>query len=326
MESAVRDSEKADAVVLVIGYTHEDEGEYVPPGMFERKAHLIPKPSSPEEEKIADSFLAPVNSSETPVDSFTLGGDRGDLHLKPADVELIRAVAGANKNTCVSIVAGSAVIVEEWKEMVPAILIQWYSGMEGGSALANILSGDVNPSGKLPFAIPASADHLPHFDLDAETITYDLWHGYRKLEKDGNQPAFPFGFGLSYTEYAYANLRIDKKIYGDTDTIKVTLEITNTGKADGEEIVQVYISAIASKVARAPKDLKAFARVFIQAGECRTVAIEIPTVDIAYYDELLKEFVVEPIAYEMFVGRHSLDNRALKTSFSVRSSSRSGRL
>ncbi len=316
LERAVADAESADAVVLIAGYTHEDEGEYVPPGMFRKKAYLMPEPSSLEEDRIAETFLAPEPSEDT-TDSFSLGGDREDLHLHPAEVQLIQAVAQANKNTIVSVIAGSAVIMEEWKDEVPAILMQWYSGMEGGTALADILAGDVNPGGKLPFVIPTSTDHLPEFDYNAKSITYDLWHGYRKLEKEGHQPAFPFGYGLSYTNYDYKNLSLDKNSYKDSDTIKVSLDITNTGKVNGEEIVQVYISAIASKVERAPKELKAFSRVPISAGETQTVTLNISVSDIAYYDEDAKEFIVEPIEYEVFAGRHSLDEKALKSGFRV---------
>ncbi len=315
LESAVADAKSADAVVLIVGYTYEDEGEYVPPGMFEKKAGLLPRPSTPEEEKTARSMLSP--SPENGTDSFSLGGDRQDLRLKSSDVQLIRAVAQANKNTVVSIIAGSAVLMEEWKDLPLAILMQWYSGMEGGNALADILAGNVNPGGKLPFVIPTSADHLPHFELDAETVTYDLWHGYRKLEKDGNKPAFPFGFGMSYTNYRYENLHLDKNSYKDTDTITVTVDVANTGARDGEEIVQLYISAIDSKVERAPKELKAFARTPVMAGETKTVKLDVPASDIAFYDEDVEGFVVEPIEYEVFVGRHSLDAGALKSRFKI---------
>jgi beta-glucosidase len=318
LESAVDDAKSSDAVILIVGYTHEDEGEYVPPGMFRKKVHLMPEPVLPEEDKIAETLLAPEKTGDAATDSFSQGGDREDLHLHPADVMLIRAVAQANKNTVVSVVAGSAVIMEEWKDDVPAILMQWYSGMEGGIALANILAGDVNPGGKLPFVIPTSADHLPIFDYNAKSITYDLWHGYRKLEKEGNQPAFPFGFGLSYTNYEYKNLRLDKDSYKDTDTIRVTLDIQNRGKVNGEEIVQVYISAVDSKVERAKKELKAFSRIPITAGETMTVTLAIPAADIAYYDENAKDFIVEPVEYEVFAGRHSLDPQALKTRFNIK--------
>ena len=104
--------------------------------------------------------------------------------------------------------AGSAVITEAWRDRAPAILMLWYPGMEGGHALAEVLTGEVNPSGRLPCTFPARAEDLPFFDRNATKITYDLWHGYRKLERDGAAPAFPFGFGLSYTTFEYAGLRL----------------------------------------------------------------------------------------------------------------------
>jgi beta-glucosidase len=317
LKSAAIVAESADVVILIVGYTHDDEGEYVPPGMFEQKSKLLPQPSTPEEKKIAQSFLAPPAAEGALTDTFSLGGDRADLNLRQEDIHLIHTIAKANKNTVVSIIAGSAVLMEEWKEEVPAIIMQWYSGMEGGNALAAFLAGDINPSGKLPFVIPTSADHLPHFDLDAKTITYDLWHGYRKLDKDGNQPAFPFGFGLSYTKYEYENLRLDKDRYTDTDTITASVDITNTGEMNGEEIVQFYISAIDSKIERAPKELKAFVKSSISAGERKTITLDVPVSDIAYYKETAGKFVVEPIEYEAFVGRHSQDARFLKTRFRI---------
>jgi len=148
-------------------------------------------------------------------------------------------------------------------------------------------------------------------------ITYDMWHGYRKLEKDGSRPAFPFGFGLSYTNYQYNNLCLDKEAYKDSDTIMASADITNTGNMNGEEILQLYISAINSKVERTPKELKAFSRTTIAAGETKNVTLGIPLSDIAYYDENAQKFVVEPIEYEVFVGRHSQDALALKSRFKI---------
>jgi beta-glucosidase len=315
LKSAANDAKAADVTLLIVGYTHEDEGEYVPPGMFEKKSGLLPEPATPEEKKVAQTMLAPMSEREP--DSFSAGGDRENLHLRPEDVRLIQAVCEANPNTVVSIIAGSAVLMEEWKEQASAILMQWYSGMEAGSALAAILSGDVNPSGKLPFVISTSEDHLPYFDLDAKSMTYDLWHGYRKLDRDENEPAFPFGFGLSYTKYQYENLRLSKDIFKDTDTITVSIDVTNTGDMDGDEIVQLYISAIDSKVERAPKELKAFSRIPVKSGETITVTLSFPASDIAYYDVKAEKFIVEPIEYEVIIGRHSMDAQTLKSRFRV---------
>jgi beta-glucosidase len=189
--------------------------------------------------------------------------------------------------------------------------------MEGGHALADILLGRVNPSAKLPLVIPKCAQDLPFYDKDATEIEYDLWHGYRKLERDGNAPAFPFGFGLSYTSYRYANLTLDRSQLDPSETLKVSLDISNTGAHAGEEVVQLYISAIGSAVERVPKELRAFTRVALLPGETKTVQLSVPVSQLAYYDETRAEFVVEPLEYELFVGAHSLDQHALRARFVV---------
>jgi beta-glucosidase len=190
--------------------------------------------------------------------------------------------------------------------------------MEGGHALADILLGRVNPSGRLPFVLPKRAEDLPFFDKDAANIEYDLWHGYRKLERDGITPAFPFGFGLSYTSFRYANLNLEQSVLDASGTLKATLDVTNVGDSAGDEVVQFYVSAVGSEVERPPKELKAFTRNTIQPGETRTVHLNLPVSRLAYYSEDLADFVVEPIEYELLAGAHSLDPRSLKICFSVR--------
>jgi beta-glucosidase len=246
------------------------------------------------------------------------GGDRERLALHPGDEALIRAIAAVNPQTVVAVMGGSGVIMEAWRECVPAILMLWYPGMEGGHALADILLGRVNPSGKLPLAIPRRVQDLPFFDKNATEIEYDLWHGYRKLERDGNTPAFPFGFGLSYTSYRYANLRLDQDRLGPSETLTVSLDVSNTGACAGEEVVQLYVSAIGSAVERAPKELKAFTRIGVPPGETKTVQLSVPISRLAYYDETLADLIVEPLEYELFVGAHSLDPHALRARFVVR--------
>ncbi|MFL7869562.1 MAG: glycoside hydrolase family 3 C-terminal domain-containing protein, partial [Anaerolineales bacterium] len=245
------------------------------------------------------------------------GGDRSSLTLHAEDETLIHEIAGVNPQTVVVVMGGSGVIMENWREQVPAILMLWYPGMEGGHALADVLLGKVNPSGKLPFAIPKNADHLPFFDRDATKIEYDLWHGYRKLARDGHNPAFPFGFGLSYTQYQYANLELSKDQLNPSETLQVSLDITNTGSQTGDEIVQLYISPLGSSVERAPIELKAFTRTTLQPGETRRVHLDVPVSRLAYYDENQSEFVVEPIKYQVSIGAHSADERALKAQFHI---------
>jgi beta-glucosidase len=297
----------------VVGYTSADEGEYVAPETMAQLAALFPPPS-PEEAPVAQALMQGAPSAQEV--GFEDGGDRSSLTLHSEDEALIQAVAAANSRTIVAIMAGSAVITEAWRTQVPAILMLWYPGMEGGNAFADVLLGRVNPSGKLPCTFPQRAEDLPFFDKNATAITYDLWHGYRKLERDGAQPAFPFGFGLSYTTYAYGNLQLAQDRLGAADTLEARIEVTNTGKVAGEEVVQLYIAAHGPKVERAPKELKAFARVRLSPGETRTVSLPVPVSDLAYYDATAG-WSVEPIAYEVIIARHALDPQAHRARFTV---------
>ncbi|MBN1994389.1 MAG: glycoside hydrolase family 3 C-terminal domain-containing protein [Anaerolineae bacterium] len=315
LEQAKATAQVADVVVLVVGYTHRDEGEFLDPNTMQSLASLFPPPT-PEEAPIVQGFMQGLAGA--PSDTFLTGGDRDRLTLLPEDEALIQAIAAVNPQTIVAVMGGSGVIMEAWRERVPAILMLWYPGMEGGHALADILLGRINPSGKLPFVIPKRAEDLPFFDKNATQIEYDLWHGYRKLEREGHPPAFPFGFGLNYAGYHYANLTLAQTQLGPSDTLPVSLEVSNTGAYAGEEVVQLYVSALGSAVERAPKELKAFTRIALQPGETRTVQLRLPISRLAYYDESRADFVVEPLEYEVFVGSHSLDPHALKARFVVR--------
>ncbi len=303
----------ADVAIYVVGYTSVDEGEYVAPDTMAQLATLFPPPS-PEEAPIAQVLMQAAPSAQEV--GFAVGGDRSSLTLHAKDEALIQAVAAANPRTIVAIMAGSAVITEAWREQVAAILMLWYPGMEGGTAFSDVLLGRVNPSGKLSCTFPKHAEDLPFFDKHATAITYDLWHGYRKLERDGAQPAFPFGFGLSYTTYAYGNLQLAQDHLGTDETLEARIDVTNTGKVPGEEVVQLYIAAQGSKVERAPKELKAFARVRLSPGETRTVRLAVPVSDLAYYDASAG-WSVESIAYEVIIARHALDSQAHRAPFTI---------
>ena len=146
--------------------------------------------------------------------------------------------------------------------------------------------------------------------------TYDLWHGYRKLDRDGVEPAFPFGFGLSYTTFALANLHLAQTELVVGETLAATVEVTNSGAMAGDEVVQLYVAALGSAVERAPKELKAFARVTLAPGETQTVPLETPVAGLAYYAGA-NGWIVEPIEYEIIVGRHANDADALRTRMRV---------
>jgi beta-glucosidase len=315
--AAVKD---ADAVLCVVGYTHKDEGEFVAPDTMNTFGPFFPPPT-PEEQPIVAALMqgmaAAPQVQDAQAGAFGVGGDRSLLTLHPEDEALILAVAAANPKTVVAIMAGSAVITEAWRQQVLGILMLWYPGMEGGHALADVLLGKVNPSGKLPCTFARRPEDLPDFDKDATAITYDLWHGYRKLQRDGVEPAFPFGFGLSYTTFTYANLRLAATTLPSSDTVTATVDVTNTGTLAGEEVVQLYVAARGSAVERAPQELKAFARVSLAPGETKTVRLAVPVADLAYFDPA-RGWVVENISYEIIVGRHALDQDALRAVVTVR--------
>jgi beta-glucosidase len=329
LESARALAARCDVAVVVVGYTYRDEGEFLAPPDFAPFAHGVPKPG-PLRWLFAPRFMRPLwrglfsvaaklGSGLRSV-SFDLGagGDRASLALSAADEALIRAVAAVNPRTIVAVMAGSAVIMEAWRRDVPALLLLWYPGMEGGHALADVLFGKVSPSGKLPFVVPSDACQLPHFDRNASRATYDLWHGYRLLDRDGAEPAFPFGFGLSYTEFRYGGATVDRAEVGEDDRIVVSVDVHNAGARDGEEIVQLYAEPIGSAIERAPRELRAFARVAVPAGETRTVQIPLEVRSLAYFDEARDDFAVEPIAYELALARHERDAEAPRVRIRVR--------
>jgi beta-glucosidase len=309
---AVREAEVA---VVVVGYTHLDEGEYVSPHTMAELSKNFPPPA-PEEMPIAQEMMANMSATNSVRNAMPPGGDRKLLTLHPDDEALIQAVAASNPRTVVAMMGGSAIITENWRGQVPAILMLWYPGMEGGHAFADILLGKVNPSGKLPCVFAARSEDLPYYDMDATAITYDLWHGYRKLERDGAVPAFPFGFGLSYTAFEFSHLRLSDTSLGANDTLTATLEVTNCGSVAGDTVVQIYVAVPISRVERAPKELKTFRRVGLKPGETKTIQMEIPIKDLAYYDEQ-SGWTVELTGYTLIVGQHSLDDRALRAEFKI---------
>jgi beta-glucosidase len=232
-------------------------------------------------------------------------GDRLDLALHKADLDLIRAVAPETERLIVVLEGGGAFTIEDWKDEAEAIVMAWYPGMEGGNALADLLFGDVNFSGKLPITFHRSADQLPSFDNKAKEIEYDYYHGYRLFDKKGLDPSFPFGFGLSYTTYKYSNLKVAAQSVGKSGTIEARVDVTNTGKMSGEEIVQLYVGYNGSKVDRSVKDLKAFAKVALEPGQTKTVNLSVPVSELAYFNEAANSWEIEEISYTILVGPSS---------------------
>ena len=163
---------------------------------------------------------------------------------------------------------------------------------------------------------PSAPKIFPLFDRDATKITYDLWHGYRKLARDGNKAAFPFGFGLTYTSWRHDNLRLASEKLTAAGTLQLSVDVTNTGTVAGDDVVQLYVAAHGSKVERAARELKAFERVTVAPGETRTVSLSVPVSELAYYDER-KGWVVEPLEYEALIAHHAEDKSPLSARFRV---------
>ena len=275
-EAAVTAARAADAVLVVVGYDHTDEGEFF-------AAEMV------------------VEAPDHRSGEGTMGGDRDALTLSRDDEDLVLAVVAANPRCCVTVIAGSAVMMDGWAERVPAILYTGYAGMEGGTALARLVFGAVAPGGKLPFSIPRRREHLPFFDKNADTIEYDLYHGYTKLDHDRVEAAYAFGYGLSYTTFAYGVPAVE----ADAAGISVTVSVTNTGARYGDEVVQLYIGFEHSRVDRPRKLLRAFRRVTLGEGETRDVLLRVKCDDLAYYDPVRADWVIEDIEYTAYAGGSS---------------------
>ncbi|MEG0645779.1 MAG: glycoside hydrolase family 3 C-terminal domain-containing protein [Bacteroides sp.] len=242
------------------------------------------------------------------------GNDRASLSLPYEQDALIAQLAAANPNTAVVILSGNAVAMP-WVREVPAIVEAWYSGTEAGHALASILFGDVNPSGKLPFTFPArlednSAHALGEYPGDSINVSYNesIFVGYRWADKQKKaRPLFPFGHGLSYTTFAYGKPIADKKTLLPGETITFTLPVKNTGTREGQEIVQLYISDKKSSLPRPVKELKGFSKVHLAPGQEKTVTFTIDKEALSFFDDTKHEWVAEPGKFEALIGASATD-------------------
>jgi beta-glucosidase len=300
---------EADVVLVVAGSRYDEVGEYVS-ALGDEKAL---RPSGPQEKK---PLVYPLGFwRKEPV--VMSGGDRVPLSLKERDLGVIEAASQANERTVVALVGGSVFTMEEWKNDVPAILMAWYFGMEGGHALARVLFGDVNPSGKMPLTTPQHESQLPPFDEFADTTDVGPYHGYTLFDREGCEAAFPFGHGLSYTTYEYANLEVITSRLEPDGRLEVTVDVTNAGERPGEEIVQLYIGFEDSAVERPVKLLRDFARVALEPGETKTVSLEVDAEELAWYDVEAGGWKVEPMRYRVLVGPSSRQADLLEAAFEV---------
>ncbi|MEX0847905.1 MAG: glycoside hydrolase family 3 N-terminal domain-containing protein [Ilumatobacteraceae bacterium] len=295
----------AEVAIVVVGYTYLDEGEYI--GETDRSlVALFPQADEPdvvdrfqEQLSVMPHTAKPDRLADRPR-MFSRGGDRSSLRLSPADVDLIRAVAAANERTVVVIQAGSAVIMTEWIDSVPAVVQAWYGGSEAGPGLADVLVGAVAPSARLPFTVPVDEADLPLFDRDAASFTYDRWHGWWRSLRNGIVPAFPFGFGLSYTSFELEHL--ETTVVGSDVTVRGS--VRNTGNSDGADVVQVYAELPDTE---APARLVGFTRVEVDAGGASPFEVVVPLGHLAVRDPLRPAWRPATGTHRIVTGRFAGD-------------------
>ena len=277
LDAAAGAAALADAVIVVVGNTLVEEGEYIP-GDF--------------------SLGSDRNAAPSAAQPAAIGGDRDNLSLPADQLALIDVAIASGKPVVVVIVSGSAIMVEGWHDRVGAILQTFYSGMMGGAALARLVFGDVSPSGKLPFTVARDAGDYPFFDKNADAITYDLWHGYSLFDRARVEPCYPFGHGLSYSDFAYSGLVATQ----ESDALVVQVTVTNTGSVAADEVVQLYVGAPGIVVERQKKLLRGFARVALSPRESRTIKFAVPLADLRWRDEAGHGWQFEAGDYAVFAG------------------------
>lgn len=256
-------------------------------------------------QKKADVVILAVGGND---DLSGEGTDRADIDLVGSQNELVKAMVETGKPVILLLFNGSPMTINYIKEKVPVIFECWFMGQETGTAIADILFGDINPSGKLPITIPRSIGQLPVF-YNRKPLAVG---GY--IFED-NTPLYPFGFGLSYTTFEYSNLKIDKPEIKMNETVKVYADIKNTGKVAGDEVVQLYIKDLISSVTRPILELKGFKRVHLEPGETKNVSFEITPELLSMWDINMK-YVVEPGDFSIMIGPSSADIK-LKSNLKV---------
>jgi beta-glucosidase len=240
------------------------------------------------------------------------------MDLPAGQDELIQAVEAANAHTIVVLNTGDPVTMAKWVDQTPALVDMWYGGQEGGHALASILFGNANPSGKLPVTFPKKWEDSPAFGhYPGENLKVDyaegIYVGYRYFDTKNVEPLFPFGFGLSYTSFEYSDLKVVPIIrYSgsiESQGAEVSLNVRNTGARDGAEVVQLYVHDGHSKIDRPVRELKRFSRVELSAGETKTVEFELDRAALSYWSPERKDWVADPGEFEIQVGASSRDIR-----------------
>ncbi len=241
-------------------------------------------------------------------------GAERPFELSSVQDSLIKVVTSANPNTIVVLNGGGNIYMEKWLPLVKGLVHAFYPGQEGGTALAEILLGIVNPSGKLPVSFEKKWADNPtfnnYYDTDNDKrVQYKegVLVGYRYYDTKKVEPLFPFGFGLSYTTFAYSNLKVDLKQQRDKIIATATFDIKNTGNAEGAEIAQLYVGQLACPVVRPVKELKGFSKVFLKRGETKRISIALDESSFSYYKTDAGKFGFDAGRFEILVGGSSKD-------------------
>jgi beta-glucosidase len=320
---------RSQAAVVVVGLDWRLEGEHIHPGDIGPILELMPPPQwllqtlgprtlLPFWKPVAQLVARITSQASARQGGDFAAGDRTDLHLPADQVALIRQVAAANPRTVVVLMGGGGMLSQEWHDAVPGLLLLWYPGQEGGHALADVLLGRVSPSGRLPFSLPSSAEQLPPFEPRARRIVYDLWHGYRRLGRDGQAAAFPFGYGLSYSQFETTELSATllpasntSSDAGETSSdnaepaIALAVSVANSGAMAAAEVLQIYLEPPGLAVQRPTRVLVGFARVPLAAGTCQRITLTIPLHRLAFFDVHQNGFMIEAGIHRLVVARHS---------------------
>jgi beta-glucosidase len=292
---------------ISIEYTWSDDTPW-------RTLRLALSPPTPEDSLDVAEAMASESDAVVIVAGLTNeweseGADRVDMRLPGQQDLLISRIAAVNPHTVVVLNAGSPLEMP-WVNEVAAILHIWYGGQEVGHALADVLFGDVNPSGKLPTTFPCRLEDNPaylYYPGENGKAYYGegIFVGYRYYDKKKIEPLFPFGFGMSYTSFFYKSIKLDKEKYKPNEDINILVALQNTGQHAGKEVIQLYVRDIKSRLIRPEKELKRFAKIYLEPGEARTVSFSLTREDLSYYDDLKKMWVAEPGIFEILVGGSS---------------------
>jgi len=284
-----RDVSEADCVLLFMGLNHDS-------------------PTKLMSDKIIEEGIEFGNESEK--------ADRNKLGLSESQIVLIKKTAKINPKTIVVLINGSPVSMDEWIENVPAVLEAWYPGMEGGRAIANVLFGDVNPSGKLPMTFPKKIEDSPAHKSEKtfpgvdHKVYYEevIYVGYKHYDKENIEPLFPFGYGLSYTKFKFEEVTVDKdSLLSIDDNLEISVKLTNIGSRAGSEVIQIYSEDVNSSIDRPKRELVGFEKAFLEPNETKTVPIKIKGRDLAFYDVSNSDWKLEKGSFILHIGSSSRD-------------------